>query len=46
METEGSLSCSEELVLVHILSQMHPVYIFPPYFLKVHSKIIFSSTHK
>jgi len=30
--------------LVRILSQMNPIHTFPPYFSKIHSKNIFSST--
>jgi hypothetical protein len=30
--------------LVLILSQMNPVYTFPPYFSKIYSNVIFSST--
>jgi len=30
--------------LVHILSQMNPVHIFPPYFPKIQSNIIFPPT--
>jgi len=30
--------------LVYVLSQMHPVHTFPPYFPKIHSNIIFPST--
>jgi hypothetical protein len=32
--------------LVPILSQMHPAHIFPPYFPKIHSNIIFPSTRR
>jgi hypothetical protein len=32
--------------LVPVLSQMHPVHIFPPSFLKTHSNITLPSTHR
>jgi hypothetical protein len=43
METERSLPCSQEPPLFPILSQMHPVHIFSPYFRKIHSNIIILS---
>jgi len=33
-------------LLVPIISQMHTVHIFPIYFPKIHSNIIFPSTHR
>jgi hypothetical protein len=43
MESKRSLSCSKEPLLFPILSQMHPIHTFPPYFPKIHSNIIFPS---
>jgi hypothetical protein len=40
MEPEGSLPYSQKLRMVPILSLMHPVNTFPPYFRKIHSNII------
>jgi hypothetical protein len=46
MEIEGSLPCSQKPAMVPILSQMHPVHTFPPYFPKIHFNIIFPSMPK
>jgi hypothetical protein len=43
METEGSLPCHKSPPLVPVLSQIHQVQIFPPYFTKIHFNIIFPS---
>jgi hypothetical protein len=42
MELEGSLKCTQPAKVL-ILCQMHPVYIFPPYFPTIYSNI-FTST--
>jgi hypothetical protein len=40
METERSLSCSQDLSLLPTLSQVHPSHILLPYSSKIHSNII------
>jgi len=44
MEPEGSLPCSQEPGPV--LSQIHPLHTFSPYFPKIHSNISFPATPK
>jgi len=44
MEPEGSLPCSQDPLLIPILSQMPPVHTFPPYLPKIHSNIILPLT--
>jgi len=44
MEPESSLACSQEPPLFPALRHMNPVHIFPPYFFKIYSNIIFPST--
>jgi len=39
MQPEGSLPCSQQPATDPVLSQMHPVHTFPPYFPKIHSNI-------
>jgi len=41
MEPEGSLPLSKEISAGPYLSKMHPVHIFPPYFLNNYSNSIF-----
>jgi len=46
MVVVGSLLCFEEPATGPYLSQMNPVTNFPTYFCKIHSNIIFPSTHR
>jgi len=43
MESEGSIPCSQEPATGSSLYPMYPVHIFPFYFLKIYSNIIFPS---
>jgi len=44
MESEGSLSYSQEPATGPVLRQMSTVYTLPTYFTKIHFNIIFPST--
>jgi hypothetical protein len=46
MEPEGSLPCSQEPATFPILSQMNPIHISKPYFLKIHLNVVLPSTPK
>jgi hypothetical protein len=43
IELEGSFCIQKSLPLVPLLRQMYPVHTFPPYFSKIHSKIVLPS---
>jgi hypothetical protein len=43
MEFEGSLPCSQEPVIVPVLSQLNPAYILPLYFCEIRFNILPSS---
>jgi hypothetical protein len=44
MEPEGYFHVHKSPPLVPTLNQMHPVYNFPSYFLKIYFNIVFPST--
>jgi hypothetical protein len=44
MESVDLLQCSQHPPLFPILSQLHPIHTFRPYFCKIYSNIIFPST--
>jgi hypothetical protein len=45
MDPEGSHHVCNNLPLVHILQQMHQVHTYAAHFPKIHSNILYQSTH-